>query len=605
MTGTGNRHHPCGNNTLTVGQAGREHWSDHPFIPCCPTGWLTDCHPDAPTRAPLDRVHVSHLCVCVCVFPFVEGGCNSALAISKATAPPPDDHGPPLQIAVGGAGAGGDDDFAAFFSDAAAKQRAEREAAGPCTCARCEALPWVSTLALSDHNTAHSSWCVVDGFACDVTQLLATHPGGTAVLKEQIGKTDSTDVFHNVPHSKPANALLHDMRVARVRPASARERRLSRADKADQATAPVYEFVCTFIVPATSNTLLLTFQQQETAAAPALRLAPAQALEFAIGDPAAGTIVKRFYTPIDVVHPNAVPTSPMAAGAAVAAGSAASSGSASPASLRFRLLVRRAPPRLGPGSSYFHNLQVGAIVRARLGPVLPPLVRFPDTLARPFTSWLLLGGGTGITVMVELLRALIAANGAGVASADAGSCANGSGSSSGAGPASVSLVSLNHTAEDVLLQREMEQLAAVQRPRVSCTQLLTQVKEARAHRRVSSASHAGVVAAPAAVEWVAGPLDLALMRKLVERQLHGSASAAPALLAPQSASSDANGDGAASDGRASPQQSGPQACCSDDAPTPRLLLCACGPPGLLLHVRTLVAELPRALQEQIELQMLD
>ncbi|XP_068711897.1 cytochrome b5-like isoform X2 [Montipora capricornis] len=57
------------------------------------------------------------------------------------------------------------------------------------------------------HNTAASTWLIINNQVFDVTKFLDEHPGGEEVLLEQAGG-DSTESFEDVGHSGDARELM-------------------------------------------------------------------------------------------------------------------------------------------------------------------------------------------------------------------------------------------------------------------------------------------------------------------------------------------------------------------------------------------------------------
>lgn len=69
------------------------------------------------------------------------------------------------------------------------------------------------------HNQAHDAWIVVDGVVYDVTRFLYEHPGGARTLLPWLGR-DATEAFMRVGHSRAAEVLMANFRVACVPGAS-------------------------------------------------------------------------------------------------------------------------------------------------------------------------------------------------------------------------------------------------------------------------------------------------------------------------------------------------------------------------------------------------
>ncbi|ESW12593.1 hypothetical protein PHAVU_008G125800 [Phaseolus vulgaris] len=78
----------------------------------------------------------------------------------------------------------------------------------------------VYTLAqVSEHNNSKDCWLIIDGKVYNVTKFLDDHPGGDDVLLSSTGK-DATDDFEDVGHSKSARAMLGDLYVGDIDPAT-------------------------------------------------------------------------------------------------------------------------------------------------------------------------------------------------------------------------------------------------------------------------------------------------------------------------------------------------------------------------------------------------
>lgn len=56
---------------------------------------------------------------------------------------------------------------------------------------------------VSQHNTEKSCWIVVDNKVYDVTNYMASHPGGEGLILDKGGK-DATIAFHEANHSADA-----------------------------------------------------------------------------------------------------------------------------------------------------------------------------------------------------------------------------------------------------------------------------------------------------------------------------------------------------------------------------------------------------------------
>jgi predicted heme/steroid binding protein len=76
-------------------------------------------------------------------------------------------------------------------------------------------LPEVGLEEVARHNQAHDAWIVIDGVVYDVTRFLYEHPGGARTLLPWLGR-DASEAFARVEHSRGADILMANFRIARV-----------------------------------------------------------------------------------------------------------------------------------------------------------------------------------------------------------------------------------------------------------------------------------------------------------------------------------------------------------------------------------------------------
>jgi cytochrome b involved in lipid metabolism len=76
-------------------------------------------------------------------------------------------------------------------------------------------LPEVTLEEVATHNQAQDAWIVIDGVVYDVTRFLYEHPGGARPLMPWLGR-DATQAFLRVGHSRAAEILMANFRVARL-----------------------------------------------------------------------------------------------------------------------------------------------------------------------------------------------------------------------------------------------------------------------------------------------------------------------------------------------------------------------------------------------------
>ncbi|KAI8608936.1 hypothetical protein BC830DRAFT_1153221 [Chytriomyces sp. MP71] len=76
------------------------------------------------------------------------------------------------------------------------------------------ALPVVTLLDVSNHDTVDDVWIAVGGFAYDCTSFLSSHPGGAGSIVLVAG-TDCTEEFDAI-HSEKAQDMLKNYKVARI-----------------------------------------------------------------------------------------------------------------------------------------------------------------------------------------------------------------------------------------------------------------------------------------------------------------------------------------------------------------------------------------------------
>jgi len=58
------------------------------------------------------------------------------------------------------------------------------------------------------HNTESDCWMVINNRVYDITNFIEDHPGGDIIM-DGAGK-DSTDLFHDIGHSRSAQEILDD-----------------------------------------------------------------------------------------------------------------------------------------------------------------------------------------------------------------------------------------------------------------------------------------------------------------------------------------------------------------------------------------------------------
>lgn len=78
-------------------------------------------------------------------------------------------------------------------------------------------LPLVSKDDVVRGVTGGKQWVILDGFVLDVARFIEQHPGGSSLIKVELGK-DITEKFKGeyYKHSNAARNLAATMRVARV-----------------------------------------------------------------------------------------------------------------------------------------------------------------------------------------------------------------------------------------------------------------------------------------------------------------------------------------------------------------------------------------------------
>ncbi|CAH0022493.1 unnamed protein product [Clonostachys rhizophaga] len=77
------------------------------------------------------------------------------------------------------------------------------------------APPTVSLDEVSKHNNENDAWLVISNRVYDVTSFLEDHPGGAEILLEEAGK-DATESFEDVGHSEEARELLENMLIGQL-----------------------------------------------------------------------------------------------------------------------------------------------------------------------------------------------------------------------------------------------------------------------------------------------------------------------------------------------------------------------------------------------------
>uniref|UniRef100_A0A9J2PZ29 Cytochrome b5 n=1 Tax=Ascaris lumbricoides TaxID=6252 RepID=A0A9J2PZ29_ASCLU len=68
---------------------------------------------------------------------------------------------------------------------------------------------------IEQHNSAASTWIIINDKVYDVTKFLDEHPGGEEVILEQAGR-DATASFYDVGHSNDAKEMTAQYLIGRV-----------------------------------------------------------------------------------------------------------------------------------------------------------------------------------------------------------------------------------------------------------------------------------------------------------------------------------------------------------------------------------------------------
>ncbi|AQZ13889.1 CYB5 (YNL111C) [Zygosaccharomyces parabailii] len=72
---------------------------------------------------------------------------------------------------------------------------------------------------VAEHNTPQDAWLIIDGKVYDVTAFVEEHPGGDEIVLDLAGQ-DGTEAFNDIGHSEDAVAMLKDLLVGSLDPAS-------------------------------------------------------------------------------------------------------------------------------------------------------------------------------------------------------------------------------------------------------------------------------------------------------------------------------------------------------------------------------------------------
>lgn len=66
------------------------------------------------------------------------------------------------------------------------------------------------------HNTADSTWIILNNKVYDVTKFLVEHPGGEEVILDMAGQ-DATEVFNDIGHSTDAKQMAEDYVIGKLK----------------------------------------------------------------------------------------------------------------------------------------------------------------------------------------------------------------------------------------------------------------------------------------------------------------------------------------------------------------------------------------------------
>jgi len=81
---------------------------------------------------------------------------------------------------------------------------------------------YISAMELAKHWKPSDAWIAIDGEVYDITSLLESHPGGSAILLDYAGR-DATEAFHHLKHSELARSILPGLSVGKLKEGEVKE----------------------------------------------------------------------------------------------------------------------------------------------------------------------------------------------------------------------------------------------------------------------------------------------------------------------------------------------------------------------------------------------